>query len=335
VEVMALYQSLCDEFANSILPEVATAPSIRIKKDGGVHSQKMQVEHKRTTAKPARPHPSPPRPPQDSGNWLDTATAFFSEGSRTIVHNAEALWKAPQREMTAASILDVIASMDTPFDTPDFVTLPAAAPLREDISWACAPAVEQQGFTCLRANFATDAHLCWRAGPNDGQSMDCAAYTTAHASWGRSDSAPTWSSFRGTMLPVHPERAESAPTGWGRKRAHPSAFDAVVSKKLHEAGGTWREPEREVSDPAGAAWDHNDQTRDTAPPARATPFSEPASPGGGGGESFGSREQLRWKLSQRLARSKAATAAAGTFGSEPGATGVPRSQETAPSLGPP
>ncbi|KAJ1468202.1 hypothetical protein T484DRAFT_2284411 [Baffinella frigidus] len=105
---MALYQSITDAFATSLVLE-KPAPGTSVKGTEAVQSQKVQVGHwlHDTPAKPARHQPAAaPRPPQESGNWLDNATAFFStvveDGSKNIVTNAEALWHAPEGKIQAA-----------------------------------------------------------------------------------------------------------------------------------------------------------------------------------------------------------------------------------------
>mmetsp|Transcript_49023 Transcript_49023/g.115763 ORF Transcript_49023/g.115763 Transcript_49023/m.115763 type:complete len:276 (+) Transcript_49023:58-885(+) len=111
---MALYQSITDAFATSLVLE-KPAPGTSVKGTEAVQSQKVQVGHwlHDTPAKPARHQPAAaPRPPQESGNWLDNATAFFStvveDGSKNIVTNAEALWHAPEGKIQAARAVDAV-----------------------------------------------------------------------------------------------------------------------------------------------------------------------------------------------------------------------------------
>lgn len=155
-------------------PQASSTDATEMSDDDCAADEGLQVEHQRTPAKPGAPHP-----PQESGNWLDDAPAFVQEGSTAIVHNAEALWKAPPREMktakknfredstsylssrhpqsrcmrgTACAFSDVIAAMDVPFDSPALVALPAAAaPLQGDAG-ARTRAVEQQSSPRLLAN---------------------------------------------------------------------------------------------------------------------------------------------------------------------------------------
>ncbi|KAJ1492205.1 hypothetical protein T484DRAFT_1742578 [Baffinella frigidus] len=214
------------------------------------------------------------------------------------------------------SILDVIASMNIPFNSPE-LPAPAAAPLQEN-TWTRAPCEEQQSFPCLLAN-------CWLAGPDDDKCIDCWLFTHTPAnkskSLKRSESLPTPSTFSGTMPPVQYERAESVPTVGGGKRTHTSAFQAVACKKLH-VGGAWEEHSNQAAIAAphypaahrlpydhhprqcGDAWafarsgcevgDCSHQAPERAPTAPTAPFSEPPSPAGDGGDvgdAFWSRVQ--------------------------------------------
>ncbi|KAJ1480766.1 hypothetical protein T484DRAFT_1809534 [Baffinella frigidus] len=203
------------------------------------------------------------------------------------------------------SILDVIASMNIPFKSPE-LPAPAAAPLQGN-SWARAPCEEQQSFPCLLAN-------CWLAGPDDDKCIDCwlFTHTPAHKSKSlkRSESLPTPSTFSGTMPPVQYERAASPPTVGGGKRSHTSAFHAVACKKQH-VGGAWGEHSNQaaIAEPhyphrLSSQCEEGDcihQAPERAPTAPTAPFSEPPSPAGDGADAFWSRVQLRWKM---LAHSK-------------------------------
>ncbi|KAJ1492206.1 hypothetical protein T484DRAFT_1742579 [Baffinella frigidus] len=208
------------------------------------------------------------------------------------------------------SILDVIASMNIPFDSSELLAPPAEAPLQEN-TWARAPCEEQQSFPCLLANCSLDDKCidCWLH-----------THTPAHVSqsWNLSQSLPTRSTFSGTMPPVQYERAESVPTGGSGKRTHTSAFHAVAWEHSNQAAiaaphypAAHRLSYDQHPRQCGDAWafakswceagDCSHQAPERAPTAPTAPFSEPPSPAGEGGDAFWSRVQLRWKM---LAHSK-------------------------------
>ncbi|KAJ1474729.1 hypothetical protein T484DRAFT_1751462 [Baffinella frigidus] len=101
---MNLYQSLTNVFATSLNPEVAastrddTAWSLDRPVDSRAHQPPQETMARQKSA--AR------RPAPKTGNWLDAydkTTVFFStvveEGSTAVANSAEALLKAPPREI--------------------------------------------------------------------------------------------------------------------------------------------------------------------------------------------------------------------------------------------
>ena len=328
--LMALYQSLSDAFTSSLLPDVATAPSLRIQKAdkaGRATSQKIPVKPLRTTAKPARHQPAAPRPPQESGNWLDDATAFFSEGSKALI--------------------DVIASMDVPFDSlashdealPATPPLPPRPPLRVD-AWARAPVVEQHGFAAIKEEHCESL--------DDFESVDETIHRMVDVPWERwgghkrAPSPPLYGDQDAGCKKLH-----EGDTYMADRTEREGSSDATLTPPPTQRPVPHGHHQRQFGDAPGplrrcgsGEWDYPPSlTPGTIPAAsvRATPFSEPASPAGDGGESWGDaalysgRAQLRWKMSGRLAR-KVSTQGNASRGGELGANSLLGGE--LPSLGP-
>ena len=288
---MALYLSIADAFAASsdafaasFLPEGASAPSAR-DKDGRVHSQKMHVEHHTTLAKPAHHQPAVPRPPQESGSWLDNATALWVDNARYVEQGWNAAkttftedsapasassdpslrYPSAQRMKTAALSND-IATMDTPFGSRE---LPRGG------ASARAPVVEQQSAPRLRAN----PHQCYAGGPFDDKCIDCHLDSMVGVPWKQ------WGGHRRAPAAAVDDDKEVA---WRElcKQLERESLVVATPPASHPLPHHLRwgaAPAFQGS--ASGASDH--RTPDTAPASRATPFSEPASPAGEGGDAFG------------------------------------------------
>ncbi|KAJ1468030.1 hypothetical protein T484DRAFT_1985176 [Baffinella frigidus] len=196
----------------------------------------------------------------------------------------------------SASLFEVIASMDEPFDSPDLVALPAAAALRgsSQPSFARMPATSH--FT-TQAHCATDAHHPGHAGHDEANCIDCWLY-------------------RSTQVPC---REPEPLTPGGRKRAHSPREDALAphmielgSRRAFELGSWWNNPTMSVAAPA-------------------TPSEPPSSSGSSRAASetpLGARDELRRKLSNRLARSGASSAATVIAGGTPRGVSVRESPQT-------
>ncbi|KAJ1488206.1 hypothetical protein T484DRAFT_2125107 [Baffinella frigidus] len=210
----------------------------------------------------------------------------------------------------AVSLLEAIASMDEPFDPPDLLALPAAAPLRGHAH------VGDPSFAFLPANspgtkIPTDAHHPEHVGHDEENCIDCWLYRAAHVPWERGSQCST---VRGAQ-----QRLQSAPLWEGRKRAHPAgALDDVRYKRTSVEGARgefqWGLDNRAIPARALTA-----PTTPTDPHWGASARAVSETP-------LGARDELRWKLTQRLARSSTSAAPVERAGAS--ASAWPRGRST-------